>query len=648
MRPLTWAGIVVAGVLLLVVLAVALLPSLVNLERYRTLLAQRAGKALGREITLDALQVSLWRGMGVEAKGVRVGQAPGFGPEPFLSADALRVRLQLLPLLRGQVKVSSAVLERPRIRLVRARDGRWSLDDLFKSHPTPGPVRPLPEGARPSKAPLLWGLVLSEVAIRDGEIALVEQSRSVPLQLTLADVDLRLRQESPFDPIDLHLRSRLDGGAAGHLEAKGRITIGEKSGPTLDGTILLTGVELKAWQALLPAGGGGPILHGPFSGEVRLAGLLPQTAFSGSLNLTLTAVRIGGALRKPAGEEARITFQGQREGGGVRCTKCTLAFRDMTLEGTAHLADVRTPRIVFAASSPKVSVDRLLAPGTAQRTGRMSGLAWAAPLPSEAPTEPSNGISAQGRVRIAELTYGNVAWNGVEADVRYQGGMIHLPDVRGMFAQGTFRAKGEVDLRQRIPRASLTLRVEKAATGPLVKALGLGPWSLTSGLDCDAQTEFVGLVWPDLLGSAMGGGSVLLREGRLLNYRPLDRLSETIAPFLAAQGMRVRLNEFDTVSAHYSLDKGVLRTRDFMLTKPEGTIAAAGSLSLLDGGLDFDVVAKFGRTMIEAKLTGTTLQPIVVPKLDRLQQRIERELDKALPEGQSQGLKDLLRGLFRR
>jgi uncharacterized protein YhdP len=295
-----------------------------------------------------------------------------------------------------------------------------------------------------------------------------------------------------------------------------------------------------------------------------------------------------------------------------------------------------------------VSVDRLLAPGPAQRTGRTSGLAWAAGSPSDTPAEPSTGITAQGRVSIGELTYGHVAWNGVEADVRYQGGMIHLPDVRSTFAQGTFRARGDVDLRQRIPRASLTLRVEKAATGPLVKALGLGPWSLTSGLDFDAQTEFVGLVWPDLLGSATGDGSVRLREGRLLNYRPLDRLSEAIAPYLAAQGIRVRLNEFDTVSAHYTLDKGVLRTRDFTLTKPEGTIAAVGSLSLLDGGLDFDVVAQFGRTTIEAKLTGTTLQPIVVPKLGRLQQRIERELDKALPEGQSQGLKDLLRGLFRR
>jgi AsmA protein len=205
-----------------------------------------------------------------------------------------------------------------------------------------------------------------------------------------------------------------------------------------------------------------------------------------------------------------------------------------------------------------------------------------------------------------------------------------------------------VDLRQRIPRASAAFRLERAATGPLVKSLNLGAWSLVSGLDLDARATFQGMVWPDLLGSASGDGALLLREGRLLDYRPLDRLSETITPFLVAQGIRVRLNEFDTVSAHYTLDKGVVRTTDFLLTKPEGTIGAAGSLSLLSGSVDFDVVARFGRTTIEAKLTGTTAQPIVVPKLGRYQQRIEKELDKILPEGRSQGLKDLLRGLFPR
>ncbi len=208
-RLLKWGAIAVGGVVLLVVLAAAALPSLVNLERYRTVLAQRVGKTLGREVTLGVLRINLWRGIGAEVEGIQVGQAPGFGAEPLLSAEALRVRVQLLPLLQGQVKVTSAVLERPRVRLVHAQDGHWSVDDLFKSPAPQGPARPQVEGARPGKAPLLGGLVLSQLAVRNGEITLVEQAGATPLSVTLGDVDLTLRQSSPSEPIELRSRARL-------------------------------------------------------------------------------------------------------------------------------------------------------------------------------------------------------------------------------------------------------------------------------------------------------------------------------------------------------------------------------------------------------------------------------------------------------
>ncbi|HSB82078.1 MAG TPA: hypothetical protein VLM91_25125, partial [Candidatus Methylomirabilis sp.] len=92
-RVLKVMGMVVVGILVLGVLAALILPSVVNLERYRAILASRVGKTLGREVTLGALRVSLWGGIGAEAKGIQVAQAQGFGAEPFLTANALRVHV---------------------------------------------------------------------------------------------------------------------------------------------------------------------------------------------------------------------------------------------------------------------------------------------------------------------------------------------------------------------------------------------------------------------------------------------------------------------------------------------------------------------------------------------------------------------------
>lgn len=646
-RAVKWMGIGIGGPLLLAVLAVVLLPPLVNLERYRTLLAQRVGRVLGREVTLGALRVSLWRGVGAEARGIRVGQASGFGTEPLLSAEALRVRVELLPLLRGQVKVASAVLERPHVRLVRGGGGRWNVEDLFQGRATQSVARPPAEPTRPGKASLFGGLFLSELAVRNGEIDLIDQGQPAAATIALVDVDATVRHDRASDPVDVRWHARLAGGGSGQLEAALRIAPGGKEGPTADGTVSFTEAEVRAWHALLPSGADGPMLDGPASGEVRLAGPLARAAFVGSLDLRPTTVRVGRAFRKPADEDARIAFQGQREGDGLRLTNFAITFRDATLTGTAHLADMRVPRVVFTAASPRLDLDRLLAPA-AKRTWLSPSVAWAAAPSAGLPPSAAPGPSAQGKVSFGELTCQGVTWSAVEADVQYQGGVLRLPEVRAKVAEGRLRVRGEADLRQSVPRVSLTARLDKAATAPLLKALAVGPWTVKSGLDFEGQFQFAGVALPDILGSAVGSGSLQLRSGRVIGYRPLDRLGEMVAPILAAQGIRVRLDEFDQVHGHYTVEKGIARTTDLTLTKPEGTITAAGTLGLLDSALDFDVVAKFGRSTIEAKVTGTTAQPVVVPKLGKTQQKIEREIDKRLPGEAGRTLKEIFRGLFGR
>jgi AsmA protein len=249
-------------------------------------------------------------------------------------------------------------------------------------------------------------------------------------------------------------------------------------------------------------------------------------------------------------------------------------------------------------------------------------------------------------VTIGELRYQGLAWTAVSVEIRYQDGLVQLPGLQADFMNGRLSAKGELDLRPKMPRVALTSRLSDVATEPLVKALALGSWSLKSILRTESDLSFVGLSRPAILGSVNGGGSILLKDGRLSDYKPLDRLSEVLGPVLAGQGIKVRLNEFDQLAGHYTLDKGVLRTKDLVLTKAEGTVTAVGALGLLDSSLDFDVVAKLGRSVVEAKVTGTTDKPIVVPKMAKIQRKIETEIDKALPGEQGKGLKDLLKGLF--
>ncbi len=645
-RALKWIGIAVGGLVALAILVALLLPALVNLERYRTLLAGRVGKALGREVTLGALTVNLWRGIGAEAMGVRVAQAPGFGGEPFLTADALRVHLQVLPLLRGQVKVSSLSLEQPRIQVLRGPDGRWSVEDLLHGAPPPAPARPGAEAPRPGKGATVGAVLISEVAIRDGEIQLADLDRPSGSAIRLTGVSLRARQETLSAPIEVESRAILASHGGGTISTTGRIGLGDPEGPALDLSIRLAGLDAAPWQATLQAGSGAVSLSGALAGAIKLAGPLGRIGFTGQLDLKGLGIKVGQRFEKAEGEAASVSLQGRREGPGLLLSSWQLGLKGMTLEGTVRIPDLARSRLVFTVSSPLLDVDRLLTRPKSATTWLLPASAWAAlPPPAPAAGEP---LSAEGTLSVGQLKYAGLTWSDVGADLHYQGGVLQASRVRAAFLGGTVQGQAEVDLRPKAPRVTLASRLEGIATAPLVRALRPGEFSLDSWLNLDSQVSFVGFALPDILGSANGQGSLHLGEGRLQNYPPLDRLAEVLAPILASQGVRVRLHEFKQLDGTYTIGNGILRTRDLTLLKEEGNIVVTGALGVLDRALDADIVARLGRTTVEAKVTGTADKPIVIPKLARLQRKLESEIDKLLPEEQGKGLKDLFKQFFRR
>ncbi len=648
-RLLKWLGIGIGGLVLLVVLAALILPSLINLERYRSALAGRAGRALGREVTLGDLRFSLWDGLGAEARDIKIAQAPGDGSDPFLAADALRVRVQLLPLLQGQVRVTSAVLERPRILVSRGPDGHWSVSDLFRPAPeAPAPKRQA-EPPRAVKPAPLAALLLSEVGIRNGEVTLLDQSRSPAIRLTLADLDLTLRQGQSADALSVQSQARLTSPGTGRIEAVGSVFVGGTEGPTLDLSLTVRDTEASPFLQPFLGQGGAIRVTGPVAGEIRVKGDLAHTAFVGAADLQAAAIQLGESFQKSAGEEATLQFEGQRDGGGVNLPKVSLTLKGATATGSVRIPDLRAPQATFTAQAGTLDLDRLLAKPAPKQAWLGVAVAHAAETQSAPPTTAGGaGFVAQGRVSVDDLRYLALSWTGVLADLRYQDGVVQLPRILASVASGRVSAKGEIDLRPKVPRVALTSQVENLATEPVVKALGLGPWTLKGTLIQDGSVSFAGTSLPEILGSANGSGYLSLRDGQINGYKPLERLADVAGPFLVSQGIQARFDDFQQLAGHYTLDKGILRTSDLTLTKSEGTVTAVGTLGLQDGSLDFDVVAKSGRNSVSAKLTGTTREPIAVIKMEKIQQQIERGIDKAFPGEKGKDLKGILKGLFGR
>ncbi|MBM2837214.1 MAG: exported protein of unknown function, partial [candidate division NC10 bacterium] len=102
-RLRTLVGVLLAlGCLATLLLAA---PLLLDQERYRGLLTDRASRLLNRRVTASSLRVRLLPAPGATVRGLAVSdRAPR--PETFMEAERVDVSLRLLPLLKGELQVS--------------------------------------------------------------------------------------------------------------------------------------------------------------------------------------------------------------------------------------------------------------------------------------------------------------------------------------------------------------------------------------------------------------------------------------------------------------------------------------------------------------------------------------------------------------
>jgi len=117
-RALKIAGIVVV-VLLVIVIA---LPFLVDVNSFRPRLESELTAALGRQVKVGNLSLSLLSGS-VSAEDLSIADDPGFSKDPFIRAKALNVGVEVMPLIFSKtLHVTDLTLDRPEIFLLGFRE----------------------------------------------------------------------------------------------------------------------------------------------------------------------------------------------------------------------------------------------------------------------------------------------------------------------------------------------------------------------------------------------------------------------------------------------------------------------------------------------------------------------------------------------
>lgn len=113
------------------VVLLALLPPLLNANRYQRQIARSMSLSLGRPVHLDNVSLHLLPMPGLTLSNLVVSEDPAFGAEPTIRANSVEATLRLSSLWRGRVEISTVRFVEPSVNLVRNTAGRWNLADIL-------------------------------------------------------------------------------------------------------------------------------------------------------------------------------------------------------------------------------------------------------------------------------------------------------------------------------------------------------------------------------------------------------------------------------------------------------------------------------------------------------------------------------------
>src|SRR5882757_2633734 len=117
----------------LLLICIALFAWFFNPNHYKSELEGWVKAQTGRTFTLQGeLDLKLFPTVALTAPHFVLGDAPQFGTQPLLQAQRVAVRLQLLPLLQGQVSFGEMVLEGVQVHLVRTPSGETNWQDFVQ------------------------------------------------------------------------------------------------------------------------------------------------------------------------------------------------------------------------------------------------------------------------------------------------------------------------------------------------------------------------------------------------------------------------------------------------------------------------------------------------------------------------------------
>jgi|GEM_PF-1189804 len=173
------------GLLLILIVAATYFVVTFDANNYKTLISEQVKQQTGRALTLADIQPSVFPWLGVELLDVRLENAAGFSEPEMLAMQRLDVHIELLPLLRQQIKIDTLRLHGLQLNLQQDAQGVSNWDDILQKQSKAAGDAPAPaEQSSAADSPAaLPAFSVDGIELKDAHIRWIDAASGQRLEL---------------------------------------------------------------------------------------------------------------------------------------------------------------------------------------------------------------------------------------------------------------------------------------------------------------------------------------------------------------------------------------------------------------------------------------------------------------------------------
>jgi AsmA protein len=210
MKRILKIGVIALAILFVILIA---LPLLINVNSFRPKIESELTNALGRQVTMGNLSLSILSGS-VVADNIAIADDPAFGKSPFITAKSLKVGVELMPLIFSkQLNVTEIKMEQPEITLLKAANRKWNFSSIGGVSAKKAPEEPTSRGTSAAN------LSAAKLNVNNGKLIVGKANSSAKPQV-YDKVNIEVENLSFTSQFPFKLTVQLPGGGDAKISGK--------------------------------------------------------------------------------------------------------------------------------------------------------------------------------------------------------------------------------------------------------------------------------------------------------------------------------------------------------------------------------------------------------------------------------------------